>query len=90
MPKGYTRIEPGVYRAPERNYWVRATACHPRTGRRINLSASLPLGATPRDARSRLAELRAEFDADTAEAGQVAAGIGQPALGFPAPHPKLA
>lgn len=62
MPKGYTRIEPGVYRAPERNYWVRATACHPRTGRRINLSASLPLGATLRDARSRLAELRAEIE----------------------------
>ena len=62
MPKGYTRIEPGVYRAPERNYWVRATACHPRTGRRINLSASLPIGATLRDARSRLAELRAEIE----------------------------
>ena len=62
MPKGYTRIEQGVYRTPERNYWVRASACHPRTGRRVNRSASLPLGASLREARSRLAELRVEIE----------------------------
>jgi len=62
MPKGYTRIELGVYRTPERNYWVRATACHPRTGRRINRSATLPKGATLREARVRLVELREEID----------------------------
>lgn len=62
MPKGYTRIEEGVYRTPERLYWVRATACHPRTGRRINRSATLPKGATLRDARAQMAVLREEIE----------------------------
>ena len=61
MPKGYTRIEQGVFRTPERNYWVRASANHPRTGHRINRSAPLPLGATLREARARLAEFKVEI-----------------------------
>lgn len=67
MPKGYTRIEQGVYRTPERNYWVRATACHPRTERRINRSATLPKGATLRQARAKVVELRDEIDQLIAE-----------------------
>lgn len=41
---------------------ARLVGAHPRTGHRINRSAALTLGATLREARARLAELKVEID----------------------------
>lgn len=74
MPKGTTTVEPGVQRTAEGKYWVRASCRHPRTGKMVSRSATLPAGSSLHDARKRLAELRLELD------GQV--------LGAPSTRPR--
>ena len=62
MPKGYDNIEAGIQRNPEGNYWVRASVRHPRTGKMVSRSATLPAGATLHEARKHLAVLRVEVE----------------------------
>ena len=71
MPKGFVNIESGIQRTPEGNYWVRASVRHPRTGKLLSRSATLPTGACLIDARKRLAALRVEVEGMAA--GAVAA-----------------
>ena len=62
MPKGFVNIESGIQRTPEGSYWVRASVRHPRTGKMLSRSATLPTGACLIDARKRLTTLRVEVE----------------------------
>ena len=80
MPKGLVTIEPGIQRTQAGNYWLRASVRHPRTGKPVTRSLTLPRGQSLNDARKQLTALRAEVEAKATQAAPTSAPRGRPTV----------